>query len=104
MITTDDRLRKLWTEYGNRALPADIGQEVAGHKIGDLDDEAQDAISSYFGMGANLGSDKIARLGLALLRIEQVLPHLVRRDTHDYFMRLAELSRLVLESIASGKA
>jgi len=95
MPTLDD----LFGEYGRRRFPANIGDEVAGVRLGELDDEVQDVIGSYCGMGLEVGMWRVARLGLAYGDIMRVLPHILQEDTRTYFVWLADLARAGLESM-----
>ena len=92
-------LDELSREYGRRRFPANIGDEVAGIRLGELDDDVQDIIGSYCGMGLEVRIWRVASLGLAYGDIMRVLPHIAPDDTRTYFVWLAELARAGLESM-----
>jgi hypothetical protein len=92
----------LWAEYQRRPHPANIGDEVAGARLGELDDDVRAAVGSYRAMGAEVGAWHVAQLGLALADVERLLPEVTPATTREYFARLADLARAALEAIARG--
>ena len=92
-------LDELSGEYGRRRFPANIGDEVAGIRLGELDDEVQDVIGSCAGMGLEVGIWRVARLGVAYGEIMRVMPHIASEETQAYFIWLADLARAGLESM-----
>jgi hypothetical protein len=99
-------VEELWAVYGRERRPANIGDRVAGMLLGELDDEVQDIVSSYMGMGMGEEVDalRVARLGLALAEITRVLPEIQPTATREYFQRLADLARAALAAIADREA
>ena len=95
---------ELWRAYGNEPRPANIGARVDGILIGDLDDEIQDIAGSYAGLRAEVGTWRVARLGLALAEVTRILPRLEPEPTRRYFERLATLARAALVEIANREA
>ena len=100
MATFDE----LWVTYGRDSRPANIGGQVAGIPLGDLDDEIQDVAGSYAGLRQEIGAWRVARLGLALDRLDQILPSIEPATTKAYFERLALLARAALGEIAEAEA
>ena len=95
---------ELWSRYGRDPRPANLGAVIGGVRIGDLDDEIQDVAGSYAGLRRELGAWRVARLGLALAQVEQLLPVIEPSATKAYFERLAELARATLAEIAIDEA
>ena len=100
MATFDD----LWAAYGRDPRPANIGGQVAGIPLGELDDEIQDVAGSYAGFRAEIGAWRVARLGLALDQLGHILPAIEPAATKAYFERLALLARAALGEIAEEEA
>ena len=89
-----------WAAYSRDARPANIGGEVNGVRIGALDDEVQDIAGSYAGLREDVGSWRVARLGLALDQLGRILPAIEPAATRAYFERLAVLARAALAELA----
>ncbi len=94
-------LEALWAEYARRSRPAHIGAAIDGVRLGELDDEIQDVISSW-GMGRDLGLSRVARLGLAVADAERVLPATAPGEEREYVALLAALGRAALVSLVRG--
>ncbi len=96
-------LDALWAEYARRPRPPQLGATVDGVRLGEVDDEIQDVITSNFGMGVDSGLWRVARLGLALADAERVLPAIPAGETREYFVLLVAVARAALESIVRGE-
>lgn len=92
-------LEALWAEYSRRPRPAQIGATIGGVRLGELEDEIQDVITS-FGMGPEFGAWRVARLGLAVADAERVLPAIPPGEDREYVALLAALGRAALASLA----
>ncbi len=93
------QLQELFAEYNRRPFPANIGDEISGIRLGELNDEVQSIIGSYLGMGLDIGSWRVARLGLVYGDIMRMLPEIAQDDTREYFTWLAALAHAALESM-----
>ncbi|MDF1501784.1 hypothetical protein [Roseisolibacter sp. H3M3-2] len=100
---------ELWTWYGRTPHPANIGDRAAGVALAEIDDEEQDIASYHAGRrmdaAVRAGDDayharRMARLGLALADLVQVLPVIQPAATQAYFERVATLARAVLADVA----
>jgi hypothetical protein len=54
-------VQELWHAYGRDRRPANIGDRIGVVVLGELDDEVQDVVGSYIGMGAEPGANIAAR-------------------------------------------
>jgi hypothetical protein len=90
----------LWAEYQQRRRPETIGDRVANVVLGEADDDVAAAASAYAGMGEELSSYHIARLGLTLADLERVMPEITSETTREYFTLVTSLARAILEALA----
>ena len=95
---------ELWVAYSRDLRPDNIGSQVGGVRLGDLDDEIQDVAGSYAGLRQEVGAWRVARLGLALDQLGRILPSIEPPRTKAYFERLALLARAALGEIANEEA
>ena len=86
-----------WSTYGNTLRPARIGDALDGVRLGELEDEMQDVISSYFGNDGTLDIVRRDRLALAHAATQRVLPSVPDVPTRTYLASLANLAGRVLE-------
>ena len=94
-------LERLLAQYQVTPRPPDIGDSIAGVSLGDVDDDVQDVLGSW-GIGADLGLWKLARLGRAAADLERALPLIHREETREYFTLVRALARSALDCIADG--
>jgi len=93
---------ELWAEYQRRPRPPNIADTISGVSLGEVDDDVQDVLGSW-GMGAELGVSRIAKLGQAIANLERVLPLIRPEETRQYFALVSALGHAALESIAQGE-
>ncbi len=93
---------ELWVEYQRRPRPPNLGDTINGVSLGEVDDEVQDVLGSW-GMGAELGLWRVARLGRAVADLERVLPLIAPEETRQYFTLVGALGRAALDSLAEGE-
>src|SRR5688572_19038243 len=93
-------VEELWNAYGRDRRPDNIGAIVDGIRLGELDDDIQDVVSSYAGLGAGISVYQVAKLSVALARTIRVLPSITPVETRAYFERLATLAEAVLAELA----
>ena len=86
-----------WIAYGNTPRPARIGAALDGVRLGELEDEMQDVISSYFGSDGYLDTERRDRLALAHAATQRILPSVPDVATRTYLASLAKLAGRVLE-------
>jgi hypothetical protein len=96
------RLDEVWAEFAHVPWPADIGDTVLGVRIGELDDDVLAVLSSYRGMGADLGQWRVAELGLALGELVRIVPNVASPELRRYVTQLADVARAALEDMARG--
>ena len=94
------RFEDVWAEYQQRRRPETIGDCVADVVLGEADDDVAAAASAYAGMGEELSTWHIARLGLTLADLERVIPEITSAATREYFMLVASLARTILGALA----
>ena len=98
------KLDDVWSQFAHAPWPPDIGDTVLGVRIGELDDDVFAVLSSYQGMGADLGQWRVAELGLALAELVRIMPQLTSPELKRYVTQLADVARAALEEMARGDA
>ena len=93
---------ELWTQYQATPMPPHIGDTIDGVRLGDVDDEVQDVLSSW-SVGPKMPLSKVASLGRAAADLERVLPKINDHQTQRYFSLVRALARSALDSIAAGE-
>jgi hypothetical protein len=96
-VSISPDLRFDWFAYGNTPRPARIGDTLDGVRLGELEDEMQDVISSYFAGDGSLDVERRDRLALAQAATQRILPSVPDDPTRTYLASLARLAGKVLD-------
>jgi len=95
-------IEKKWHDHLDAPFPPGwAGNEIEGIELAELDSTTAGCIDTFFTRKGKLDLWRTSVLGLCYGELCKVVPHL-EGEARDYFYRLEELSRLVLESVRSG--
>lgn len=97
-MPTFDELRET---YERTPFPTNIGDTIAGVRLGELDADVQDVFDNW-DLGAVLGLQRVARLGLALATTERVLLAIEPGEARDYVIMLEKVARAALKWLAEN--
>jgi hypothetical protein len=94
----------LWSEHQTAPFPHEInGDEFDGVCVNELDAAAAGLIVAFLATSSKLMKDDVAILESCQHDLEKIIPQL-DGEAKAYFVRLEELTRMVLKGTRAGKS